>query len=128
MTAGGSFICRDGIIHGTLCGHVNTNIWTEFFHKMLVSKTVHRTKALLVDLRQARVPLGVFEIYELPPILERVGINGQNRMAFLFQELSYDLDFYETVLCNQGFTAQLFVDFEQAILWLTGERIPSKIN
>ncbi len=128
MTAGNSFICMDGIIHGTLYGHVNANIWTEFFRKMLISKTVHMTRALLVDLRQARVPLSSLEVYELPPILQSVGINGQNRMAFLFQELSYELDFYETVLRNQGFTAQLFADFEQAKSWLTGERIPSQLN
>ena len=113
-----SIDCQDGIIHATLQGDVNTKVWSEVFRKALEFSDVHRSKALLIDLRLARIPLNVIDVYNLPPVLQHVGLSRQYGLAWIMKERNRELDFYEVVFLNQGFTTKVFTDVEDAKSWL----------
>lgn len=116
-----SFTCQDGIVHATLQGEVNNGVWSDFFRRTLAISAVHRTRALLIDLRSARIPVDAFEVHQLPPALEYIGLNRMYGIALLMKERTKELDFYEVVFLNQGFQAKVFTEFDEAKTWLVQE-------
>ncbi len=121
ITVEESIVRQNGFIHGSLSGHVNIGALKEFFSRVLAASTANETTALLIDLRQAQVPADAFEVYSVPEALGKIGVNKRAKMALLMRETSGECKFYETVFLNQGFAVQLFVEFEPAKAWLTGQ-------
>ncbi len=118
-TAGESFDCGDGIVQGSATGSITWKVWSGLFTRMLALSAVYRTRALLIDLRESCIPTDAFNVYQLPPALEYIGLSRFYTIAFLVNENNRDLAFYETVFLNHGFRLKIFTDHEEARSWLT---------
>ena len=78
-------------------------------------------RKFLSDDRHMVPQLSTVELYELPGILEDLGLRRTDRVAVVYSTSSpkrSDFEFFEDVARNRGFTVQLFTDPEKARDWL----------
>ena len=73
---------------------------------------------ILNDMRRARLTEGTFNIYNMPKIASRAGIEPRFKRAMVVNELSSDYHFLETVFVNQGHIVKIFTDIDAALRWL----------
>lgn len=78
---------------------------------------------ILNDYREASVQLTTIEIYELPQMIAKIAASfgkdaRQVRRALVVSKNSEDYHFYETVAVNNLQKEKLFLDLEEAKLWL----------
>jgi len=113
------FDCEDGIVRADLRGRVTDQIWSYVFCKTLALAGIYETRNLLIDLRQAQVPVNPFAVLSLPPALEYIGLTRLYRIALVVDYRENDYSFYETVFRNRGFALQIFTDYEEARNWFS---------
>lgn len=117
MIARECFDCRDGIVHADLTGVVTDKAWSYIFCRTLALAGIYETRDLLIDLRKASVPVDAFVMYNLPPVLEYIGLTRMYRIALVMDRYRSEYTFYETVFRNRGFAVQMFTDYQEAINW-----------
>ena len=85
-------------------------------HKNAINK-------ILVDLSENSRQFSTLDIYEVPQILESVGVSRHIKIAFLYENFPEDFIFFENVSQNRGFSFRLFKvqAKERAIAWLMEE-------
>ncbi|MBN2108311.1 MAG: hypothetical protein JW832_12875 [Deltaproteobacteria bacterium] len=78
---------------------------------------------LLVDFRNTRSDLTVFDLYELVGELYRHGDTFRRKAALLvLPGVNFELaSFFETCSRNRGFSVNAFTDYEHAMRWLLSE-------
>ena len=82
------------------------------------SRNVHQ---FLVDDREMVPELSTLEIYELPAMLERMGLGKRDRAAVVHSKTSpqaMDFRFFEDTARNRGFRIRLFTGMAEALKWL----------
>jgi hypothetical protein len=78
-------------------------------------------RKIIADDRQMVPQLTTVEIYQLPGVLEGLGLRKTDRVAVVYSDSSpkkADFLFFEDVARNQGFTVQLFTEPLKARAWL----------
>ena len=78
---------------------------------------------LLVDFRNTRSDLSIFDLYELVAELCRHGDTFRRKIALLvLPGVNFDLaSFFETCSRNRGFLINAYTDYENAMRWLLSE-------
>jgi hypothetical protein len=75
-------------------------------------------KHILVDCLQAKVEFTAMDIFNRPGVYELTGIPRDCKAAFLVPDKTKDVDFYEDVCNNRGFTVKAFIRKDLAVKWL----------
>lgn len=76
---------------------------------------------ILGDHRDLDSQVSIVEIYNLPRELLRNIVNRHTKVAVVYSKASSkkeDFDFFETTALNVGVNVKLFVDLDEARLWL----------
>jgi len=79
---------------------------------------------ILNDMRHARLTEGTFNIYNMPKIASRAGVEPRFKRALVVSKLSSDYHFLETVFVNQGHIVKVFTDIDAALRWLLNKETP----
>jgi hypothetical protein len=70
----------------------------------------------MIDYRDIRMDVNVFDIYERPAVIKQAGITTQYRICLLIEESLYEkFRFAENVYRNNGFDFGIFTEPESAI-------------
>lgn len=119
----------------SICHHVEENILEVTFRGKLdiqiakaalpdiLNEVVRlQCRQLLTDLRKAEMSLSVAEIFNLPSLLEdlstRLHFNVRLVRRAIVTHQPEQMQFYEDVFTNRGFSAAVFADPAQAKAWL----------
>ena len=90
--------------------------------KLATALKKHQCRKILADHRLANVIAETFETYGRPTLYEEIwgdeSTISQIRTAVVFNEITDDYRFYETVLQNRGWNLNIFDDYEHALTWL----------
>ena len=79
------------------------------------------TRVLLDYLGLDAEALGTLDVYRLPRVYEALGISREMRMAVVASGVGRpNLDFYETVCQNNGYSVRVFNKEAEARAWLAG--------
>jgi hypothetical protein len=74
---------------------------------------------ILVDTREAEPALSIVDIFQLGEALAAHPSLRRSKIAFLKSKKdSPQAEFLETITANRGVRAQVFTDFEEAMIWL----------
>ena len=118
------FLSKEGIVRATATGDLDLVLVTQKAAETLREADDHAASRFLIDDREAELRLDTVEIYQLPGILERLGLPRTAKLAVVYTVTSptaADFKFFETVALNQGFHVRLFTVLDEAIDWLTRE-------
>ena len=74
---------------------------------------------ILFDFRQANVLLNTITTYHRPQTFLKVGFARHIKYAYLFNAITDDIHFLETVMRNNGFEFHVFDNYDAAMKWLT---------
>ncbi|MBK6792459.1 MAG: hypothetical protein IPG80_07925 [Anaerolineales bacterium] len=72
----------------------------------------------IVDHRLSTFAFQVREYYERPEVNKQIGISTRWKIAMVFNELTKDTFFMETVFRNRGYDFRQFCDLEEARAWV----------
>jgi hypothetical protein len=80
----------------------------------------HPCQRFLNDLREAKIDLSIFDLYELPGMIVTEGFDIRWRRAILLAPTADldKMDFFDLVASNRGLIVRLFTDYDKAIEWL----------
>jgi hypothetical protein len=81
----------------------------------------HQCWNQVVDHRETVFALRLFEYYERPGRVEKIGMPRRSKIAMVFRKLTADTQFMETVFRNRGYNLRQFDDLEKARAWVTGK-------
>jgi len=76
-------------------------------------------KKCLFDYRKGLFKIDVWTAYNRPKLAKEFDIPRDIKIAAVYQEITEDITFNETVFRNQGYRVKAFTDFEKAVDWLT---------
>ena len=88
---------------------------------------------ILIDARNTNILISTIEYSYIADLsrknYSKRGIDVRNLLrAFLVDELSENLEFFETVTFNQGLNIRVCTDKAEAIQWLLSTRVHEEIN
>ncbi len=109
------------IIRGRVQGELNPLLVQSMAADLAKLGKRHKCTRLLNDLREALISKSLIDVYSLPREVERAGIKGSFRRAIVVNPPLDDFRFFETVSINQGQEVRIFLDPEEALLWLVGK-------
>lgn len=95
-------------------GEVDRRTYVIFGEQVVHEATSHSSLRILADLRDARLQMTAFEIYDIPSVLERAGIDRLCRRAILISRDFEDWAFYATASRNRGHLVEIFSDADPA--------------
>ena len=78
-------------------------------------------RKLLSDDRHLLLQLLTVELFDLPGILEHLGLDKTDRITVVYCEdspMRSDFEFFENVAVNRGYAVKLFTDADEARRWL----------
>ena len=87
-------------------------------------------KSILIDAREASLPLSIMQIWQIPRILAKLaqqtsryhdGSFYNTRRAVVVSEDNDSWRFFETVTRNLGHAVKIFTDLAAAVAWLKEE-------
>ncbi len=80
---------------------------------------------LLNDLRQAEIPTSGLQLFEISSKVRSSRLPRSGRRAILVNEITPDLEFFQTTFKNRGHMMRIFTDPEVALGWLKGTTNPA---
>ena len=87
--------------------------------KEIVSKANdYNCKRFFVDLRSTQVTFRTITTFFRPNLFEELGFERSWKGALVFEALSKEAMFYETVFQNRGWQMMVFDDSDSAMNWL----------
>ncbi|GAB4265699.1 MAG: hypothetical protein Kow0080_06130 [Candidatus Promineifilaceae bacterium] len=78
----------------------------------------HPCKAVINDMRQAKLTNDVMAIYNMPKLAALAGIKKPLKRALVVNKKSGQYRFLETVFMNQGHAVKLFESMDEAVAWV----------
>lgn len=106
------------ILYVQTSGVLNSENVNPMIAEVVEKMTRHRCKRQIVDHRKTEMDLSVLEYYQRPDINTQIGISRTWRIAMIFNEMTENTQFMETVFINRGFNFKQFFDLEEAKKWL----------
>ena len=79
---------------------------------------------ILTEFVSVKVDASLSDVFQFPEMYEQMGMDRKTRIAVLVSEIEVnneELDFYETICINRGWTIKIFIDKKEAIEWLLSE-------
>ena len=93
--------------------------------------TKHKTGKILIDNSKLEIIVSTTEIYELPQFYDNIKLDRRSRWAIILptvQPALRDVQFFETVCRNRGWSVKAFDRRENAMKWLTQDTIADQRN
>ena len=112
---------EDGIVRVKMTGRATLESLKRLATEALAEAARHGADKFLVDDREMVPNIGTMDIYNLPDILQKLGMNHAHKVAVVFSASSEkveDFQFYEARANNLGFGHRLFTSPEAALDWL----------
>jgi len=112
---------RDHIVRVVSDGPMRLVTIRQASAEAIASAPPDRTRKFLADERRMLPQLSTLEIFDLPGVLEDLGLRKADRVAVVYSKSSpkrSDFEFFENVARNRGFSVQLFTDPDRAREWL----------
>jgi len=72
----------------------------------------------LIDFRNKNLIFSTTGPFSRSKILKEYKASRRIKFAWLIDEITEDVKFYQTVLVNRGWQVHMFTDYDQAIAWL----------
>ena len=102
-----------------ISGTYNFAMETDFLKEMISIIKEHNSKGSLWDCREGEFVGDTATLYDRPKLYEHLDMHRARRRALVVKELNQDLQFFENVCVNRGWSIKLFIDYDAAIKWLT---------
>lgn len=101
----------------------NLNNETEAFIVKNALKVAAEEKChkLLFDYSKVNDTASMLEIYESPLLFDLWGVTRNFSIAVLYSEDEKNFKFWETRMINEGFSARVFRNEDQALQWLSSD-------
>lgn len=113
-----------GIIETKVNGHVNISDFKEIISEITSIAKVNNCLLWLSDYTTAKPKFYYSQIYEVPKIINESAeilsvIPCQIKRAIVVDKEKDGYKFSQTVCTNQGQTLEIFLDYKDAVEWLT---------
>ena len=72
----------------------------------------------LIDHRNKNLIISTTGPFSRSKIFKEYKVSRRIKYAWLIDEITEDVKFYQTVLLNRGWQVHMFTDYDQAIAWL----------
>jgi hypothetical protein len=100
-------------------GVLNFEMMKECVREIVKKAQENNCKRLLNDLRKAKITDDTIAIFKTPEAMEIEGIDRTWKRAVVVDEQYWgEFRFFETVSVNRGHQVKLFMEFDDAIIWL----------
>jgi hypothetical protein len=107
-------------IIGSFIGNMNLEALKEYAKEIKKTVMKNNCKHFINDLRRANLDLTSIDIFSIPSLLIKLGIDHTWKIAVVFSNDVEDYSFFETVTNNRGKIVKIFKDPDEAINWLKG--------
>ena len=112
---------EDGVVRVKMTGKATLESLKLQATEALAVAAKHGANKFLVDDREMVPDVGTMDIYNLPDILQKLGLSHAHKVAVVFSASSEkveDFQFYEARANNLGFAHRLFTSPAAALDWL----------
>jgi hypothetical protein len=121
MNYGLSYDEANKIIIGRIEGKVDAVLVKKMAVEVSEMFQKYNCNKILNDLREANLTKSIFDIYNIPRIINDSGIPVLSKRAIVVKEKTSDFKFLETASINVGHRLKIFTDYDMALDWLTQE-------
>lgn len=111
---------RDDTVVSRVEGAMHREESTAMLRALAAAGRAAGTSRLLVDARGGSLAMSTLEIYGWPEQWVEAGIGAGMRIALVFAEWTIEEIFLETQVDACPFACQVFVDYDEARVWLFG--------
>jgi hypothetical protein len=125
------YIADFEIIQCVYIGNVTMDDFKEATKKSFALAKNHQTGKILIDNSKLEIIVSTTEIYELPQFYDNIKLDRRSRWAIILptvQPALRDVQFFETVCRNRGWSVKAFDNHENAMKWLMQDTIPDQEN
>ncbi len=105
-------------VFGCIEGNFDLQGAVDFAKEVVNVTSSNNCKRFLNDLRKTQLKLSTLELYGTSRMLDEMGLNRQTKRAFVINELTGDLKFFETASIDYGHIVKVFDDYDKAFRWL----------
>jgi hypothetical protein len=102
----------------SITGKIDSKVIDPFIREVLNLLSKHDCKRFLIDLRSAKLGISTIAIYQIPEMLNAVGIPRLGKRAVIVSTDLEDYAFLETVSVTRGYKVKIFIDPDEAKDWL----------
>jgi len=106
------------LIIGRIEGIVDAKLVKKMAVDLAALLQKHKCNKVLNDLRKASLTKSIFDIYNIPRIVDDSGVPLSSKRALVVKEKNSDFKFLETASVNIGHQLKIFTDFDDAVEWL----------
>ncbi len=112
------YIRDQDYIHVTVLGLNKASQDSHRFSKLVEYLDKYNCKKCLYDYRKGQFEIDVWTAYNRPHIAKKFNLPRDIKIAAVYQKITEDITFNETVFRNQGYSVRAFTDFQEATDWL----------
>ena len=115
-----------GIVVATIGGLFDLDMIKTYLSDLIPVLQRHTCKKLLTDLRKITSEMSLPEINQIPQIAEEMGYDPLTKCAILLPEdhnAGVQAQFFETVTRKQSQPVTIFVNYDEALAWLTNDLV-----
>jgi len=112
------YLTKEKVLHVELIGAYRQAPSLEFVRKIMEEMGEDRCRKCLVDFRKGELIVNKTITYYRPDQFKELDISYTNRVAFVVNTITADLQFYENVFVNRGYNFFMFDNFRKAMTWL----------
>ncbi len=102
-----------------MSGKINQQVIDEVLSVLIPQMKKNDCLRILNDLRDAEIDLSTVDIFNLPKMFVKAGIDPLSKRAVVVKAPTDDLSFFENVFVNQAQLVKVFTDYDEALKWLT---------
>jgi hypothetical protein len=109
-------------VFASIEGEIDLQTAKEFGEAVVEQTAAHNCRRLLNDLRKAKVKLSTLEIYDLPALIEKVGLDRRCKRALVVSRDFEDYIFFRNVSSHSGHIVEIFGDSDKFSIFRTPDR------
>lgn len=110
-------------IYAKVEGALDVPLLEQFAKEYVTSAKRHDCLRILTDMTKADVKLSTMEIYEIPDLVRRLGMDIACRRAFVVAADLADYSFFENISRNRSHDVAVFQDTAEAKQWLFTDEV-----
>ncbi len=114
------YIRDQDYVHVRVIGLYKADPDSHRFAELVEFLNKYNCKKCLFDYRKGQFEIDVWTAYNRPQIAKKFNLPRDVKVAAVYQIITEDITFNETVFRNQGYSVKAFTDFEIALKWLNG--------
>ena len=112
------YLANEDLLYIKTCGVMTTEYANAMLAEIVEAAKRHCCARQLVDHRETKFGFSMIEYYERPRVNQKIGMEYTWRVAMVFQALTEETLFFETVFQNRGYTLRQYADINEAKKWV----------